>query len=195
MWGCILALVIWHKKLYLVCAISYCHLLLVLLYHIFPHYLKNGIIFGKEYIEHKIFILISSTNFVWKISPNTFSLCSSLNVRDQISVIQNNRQNYSTVILTFIFLDSKKEDKIFWTKWQQAFPSSICSFSSRTQFWLLIVVPRYLNLVTNGHFRISFFLKSSTTPSNHWSHGIPTLLFLWACNPNSSGCLIILHSL
>jgi len=73
-------------------------------------------ILGKEFIEHEMFILISSTNFLWKISPNTFSLCSSLNVTDQVSVIQNNRQNYSTVILTFIFLASKQEDKIFWTK-------------------------------------------------------------------------------
>jgi hypothetical protein len=33
------------------CAILYCHLWPVRLYHIFPHYLINGTIFGKEVIE------------------------------------------------------------------------------------------------------------------------------------------------
>ena len=178
------------KKLHLFRAISYCRLQPVWLSHIFPHYLKNGMILEKEFIKHKMFILIFSTNFVWKISPNTFSLCSSLNARGQVSVTQNNnRQNYSSVILIFIFLDSKQEDKRFWIKLQQAF------FSSWMQFWLVIVVPRYLNLVNNNNLRISSFLKSSTTPSNHRSLGIPTLPFLWVCNPCSSGCLIILHSL
>jgi len=32
------------------------------LYHIFPHYLINGTIFWKKIMEHKMFILISSTN-------------------------------------------------------------------------------------------------------------------------------------
>ena len=42
------------------CAILYCHLCPVRLYHIFPHYLINDTIFG-EVIEHKMRVLIFST--------------------------------------------------------------------------------------------------------------------------------------
>ena len=46
----------------------YCHLWPVWLYNIFPHYLINGTIFGgKNVIEHKTCVLISSTNLVWNI--------------------------------------------------------------------------------------------------------------------------------
>ena len=40
----------------------YCNLWLVWLYHIFPHYLMNGTIFGKKDIESKIYVLIFPTN-------------------------------------------------------------------------------------------------------------------------------------
>jgi len=35
----------------------YCHLWPAPLYHIFPHYLINGTIFGKNVAEHKMFVL------------------------------------------------------------------------------------------------------------------------------------------
>jgi hypothetical protein len=46
----------------------YCHLWPALLYNIFPHYLINGTIFEKKATEHKMCVLILSTNFVWNIS-------------------------------------------------------------------------------------------------------------------------------
>jgi hypothetical protein len=45
------------------CAVLYCHLWPVWLYHIFAHYLINGTIFEKKVIEKKC-ILIFSTTFV-----------------------------------------------------------------------------------------------------------------------------------
>ena len=36
------------------CALLYCRLWPVRLYHILPHYVKNGTILGKKLIEHKI---------------------------------------------------------------------------------------------------------------------------------------------
>jgi hypothetical protein len=47
------------------CAVL-CHLWPVRLYHIFPHYLINGTILGKNIIEHEMYVLIFSTSFVWK---------------------------------------------------------------------------------------------------------------------------------
>jgi len=40
----------------------------VWLYHIFPHYLINGTLFGKKVIESKMCVLILVTNFVRNIS-------------------------------------------------------------------------------------------------------------------------------
>ena len=43
----------------------YCHLWPVRLYHIFPHYLTKGTIFGKKDIGHKMCVLIFSTTSAW----------------------------------------------------------------------------------------------------------------------------------
>jgi hypothetical protein len=48
-------------KSYLFCVVLYCHLWPAWLYHIFPHYLIYGTIFGKKVIEQKICVLIFST--------------------------------------------------------------------------------------------------------------------------------------
>ena len=40
----------------------YCHLWPVHLYHVFPHYLINGTIFGKKVIKCKMCVLIFSAN-------------------------------------------------------------------------------------------------------------------------------------
>jgi hypothetical protein len=45
------------------CAVLYCHLWAVWLYHIFPHYLIKGTIFEKKFIERKMCVLILSTVF------------------------------------------------------------------------------------------------------------------------------------
>jgi hypothetical protein len=51
MYVCILALVI--RQAMRARAMLYCQLPPVWLYHIFPHYLTNGTIFGKTITEHK----------------------------------------------------------------------------------------------------------------------------------------------
>ena len=58
-------------KYHLSCAASYCHLWPLSLYHFLSHYLLNGIIFvnkkknkkKKKNLEHKMCVLIFSTNF------------------------------------------------------------------------------------------------------------------------------------
>jgi hypothetical protein len=44
------------------CAVLYCYLRPVWLYHIFPHHLINGTILRKKVIEHKICVLIFSAD-------------------------------------------------------------------------------------------------------------------------------------
>ena len=46
------------------CACTLCHLWPVRLYNIFPRYLTNGTIVGKEVFEHEMCVLIFFTNFV-----------------------------------------------------------------------------------------------------------------------------------
>jgi hypothetical protein len=57
-------LVIQHAKRMRPVILSSAVCLAVWLYQIFPHYLKNGRIFGKT--EHKMSLLLFSTGFVWK---------------------------------------------------------------------------------------------------------------------------------
>ena len=49
------------------CAVLYCHLYPVRLYHIFPHYLVKWRFFLKKVTDRKMYVLIFSTTFVWNI--------------------------------------------------------------------------------------------------------------------------------
>ena len=60
---CILALVIWQGNLYHFYAVL-CHSRTVCLRHILPHYLTNGMIFGKKIIGHEICVLFFPTTSV-----------------------------------------------------------------------------------------------------------------------------------
>jgi hypothetical protein len=54
---------------------------------------------------------------------NTLSLCSSLSVRDQVSHPYKTTGRIMVLyILTFMFLDRRRDDKRLWTEWWQAFP-------------------------------------------------------------------------
>ena len=78
---------------------------------------------------------------------NTLSLSSSLNVRDQV-LHPYKRTGKITVlyILIFTFFDSKLEDKIFCTEWQQIVPDfSLLLIYSWIEFRFVKVVPKYLH--------------------------------------------------
>jgi hypothetical protein len=50
--------------------------------------------------------------------PNTLSLCSSLNIRDLVShPYRTTGKIVVSYIRIFMFLDSRREDKWFWTEW------------------------------------------------------------------------------
>jgi len=51
-----------------------CHLRPLWLFHIFPHYLTNDMVFEKNIIEHKMCVLIFPTTFVLNISQSEKNL-------------------------------------------------------------------------------------------------------------------------
>jgi hypothetical protein len=54
---------------------------------------------------------------------NTLSLCSSIKVRYQVShPYRTTAKIIVFYILNIMFLNSRREDKRFWTEWQQTLP-------------------------------------------------------------------------
>jgi hypothetical protein len=61
---------------------------------------------------------VTSTLFYLNILLNTLSLCSSLNVRDQVlHLFRTTGKIIVLYIQIFKFLDSRREDKMFCTEW------------------------------------------------------------------------------
>jgi hypothetical protein len=90
---------------------------------------------------------------------NILSLCSSLNVRDQVSHPYKTTDRIMVLyILTCTFLDSRREDNGFLTDWQQAFPEfSLLLIFSCTQFWFVGAVPSYLHFATSSKDLFAIF--------------------------------------
>jgi hypothetical protein len=66
--------------------------------------------------------------------------------RPSFTPIQKNRQHYCSVYLNLKFLDSKLEDKRFFTEWQQAFPDfNLFFISPWIQFWCVNPLNAQLN--------------------------------------------------
>jgi len=51
-------------------SLYFCHLWLLISYHIFPHYIIDGTIFGKKVIERRMCVLIFSAAFVCNTSDS-----------------------------------------------------------------------------------------------------------------------------
>jgi hypothetical protein len=92
---------------------------------------------------------------------DTLSLCSSLSVRDQVShSYRIAGKIVVSCILIFKFLDSRWEDKRFWTEWYQALPEfGLLLMSSWMKFWFVTVVPKYLNRSTFSKHLLSIFMS------------------------------------
>ena len=60
--------------------------------------------------------------FLNTLFSNTINLCSSLNVRDQVLQPYNMTGNIMVLyVLTFNFLESRQDDKIFSSEYKHAF--------------------------------------------------------------------------
>jgi hypothetical protein len=89
-------------------------------------------------------------NILFSTLLNTLSLCSSLNVRVQVSHPYRTTGEIRVLyILLFTFLNSRREHESSWTEQYQAFSDfNLHLISSWIQFWFVTVVPKYLNYAT-----------------------------------------------
>jgi hypothetical protein len=100
---------------------------------------------------------------------NNLCLCSSLNVRDQVS------HTYRTIgkiivlyILLIKFFDSRREYRRFWTECYQALPEfNLFLISSWIKFRFVTVVPKYLNCDTLSNDLFAIFM-SRIWPTVWW---------------------------
>jgi hypothetical protein len=66
----------------------------------------------------RYFTLLGPYILLSTLFSNTLSLCSSLNVRDQVSHPYKTTGRFILLyILTLTFLDSRREDRRRWTEW------------------------------------------------------------------------------
>ncbi|PNF16879.1 hypothetical protein B7P43_G06072, partial [Cryptotermes secundus] len=79
------------------------------------------IILGEEYnfLQPPVTSSLFGPNILLNtLFSNTISLCSFLNARDQVSYPYRTTGKIIVLyILTFMLLDSRREDKSFWTEW------------------------------------------------------------------------------
>ena len=117
--------------------------------------LSTWITFGEIHITNLLQPSVTSS----LLDPNillstlfsdTLSLCSYLNVRDQVSQLTKKTDKIILLyILIFIFCDSQLEDKRFRTECLQAFPYfNLLLISSWMEFWFVRVVPKYVSFAT-----------------------------------------------
>jgi hypothetical protein len=90
-------------------------------------------------------ISLVSKYFLSTLFSKTLSLCSSFNVRDQVSHIYRTTGKLTVLyILIFTYLDSRQEGKRFWTEWYQALSEfNPILISSGIKFLFVTVVPKY----------------------------------------------------
>jgi hypothetical protein len=81
----------------------------------------------------------------------------SLKVRHQVSYPHKTKGKIGVLhILILIFLDSRRDDRKFWTKWKEALPEiNLVFILSWIKLWVVAVVP---NILTLSRFQSIYYL-------------------------------------
>jgi hypothetical protein len=151
-------------KLHLLCAVLYCHLRPALLYHIFPNFLIQCRILGKNLLNTKC-VLIFSTTSVWKISHLKNN---SLRHDDKCTYIHH--------VSYPLFLSDFNKTLILLTDFQEVLTYKIScksvqwepSYSMRTDRWtemkLTVTFRSFVNMPKHWcalHQQITLFFSAS----------------------------------
>jgi hypothetical protein len=128
---------------------------------------------------------------------STLSLCSSLNVRDQVlHPYRTTGKITVSYIVIFMLLDSRRDDKRFCTKWWPALPEfNLLLISSWIRFWFVILVPKYLNCamwlifneIQTNATPLSIFARFYVRNSNEWTSKSMKYVIRKLRNPNGVG--------
>jgi hypothetical protein len=141
--------------------------------HLILFYMIIVIMSGEKYnykIPHWNFLqypvtssLLGPNILLSTLFSNTLKLCSSLNVRDQVSHPYKTADKIIVLyILIFTFIHVRREDRRFWTVWKEAFPElNLLLIPLLMQLWFVSVVPKYFNFATFSKDLLATFIHTT----------------------------------
>jgi hypothetical protein len=133
----------------------------------FPTKTRYALLFSLMHATHPVHLLLNfiylylvkggnyEAPLIMQFSPASYHFIS---LRSKFHTHKKPQQNYNSVYFNFYVFRQKREDKRYWTEWQQILPAFyLCLISSWIKFPFLTAVPKYFNWATFAkNLRISY---------------------------------------